>query len=140
MNLSALKSRLEVYLNTNITDVAIKWEDLNIYTLDSETLEQEDINALDIFISPSLVLIGYEKEIMSSVNGYANKAFLQIDIYTKLNTGVTQRLELIDRLSNLFKEKIIEDITIENIKLLNKFNIGEYTILPIRFTSKLYSS
>jgi len=140
MNISALKSQLEVYLNTNITDIAIKWEDLNIYSLNSTTLDQTQIDALDTFIAPTLILISYKKELLGITDGYLNKAFLQISIYTKTNTGATARLELADRLSSLFRGKVIEDVTIESVELLNKFNVGEFTVLPIRFVAKLYSN
>ena len=139
MSLKVIKSSLENYLGNNITDVAIKWSNASVYTLNDVVLTQDQINVLDIYIEPVVVSSTNRKEILGGSNCYKQKNFFMIHTYISLNSGMGDAMDMADRLIALFKEQTISGVVCENYEYMPYFQEGENIVLPVRITTYKYT-
>jgi hypothetical protein len=133
MSIKTIKTTLENYLNTNVTTLAIKWNNTSAYTLNGTQLISSKVNALTFFIEPNIIPIAQDRALMSSATPRRFEVFFQIDIYAKLNTGTGAIYTAIELLDAVFVEEIISGVTIESSKTLGSFESGEYLITPVRY-------
>lgn len=134
-----IKADLEAYLNINVTTKAIKWQNTSTFTLNGVVQTTDQINALTIYIAPKIIPIQSPTDLLSSpTNGTNHQVFFQINIYTKKNTGTGQAYSLAKTLDGLFRNRIIDETTCEDVGFLGTFDSDdtEWMILPLRVLAR----
>jgi len=132
MSIKTIKNTLENYLNTNITTTAIKWTNTTAYSLNSTALTQTQISALTNFIEPKVIPIISDRDTIAVSNGIKHLAFFQIDIYAKKNTGTGKLYDIANDLDLLFREKVIGDVTCDNVTVLPQIELDESVSMSVR--------
>ena len=140
MSLGTIKSECEQYLNTNVTDKALKWVNTAVFTKNGVVLSETEIRALSEFISPMIIPISEDKEVFGNVDGYKYEAFFQMSIYTKVNSGTGGIYDTIEMLNLLFKEKKINDVVVDGTETLTSIIDNEWLVTPFRIKVHTYSS
>ena len=139
MSILTIKSALETHLKTNITDVAIKWNNTSHYTKNNIALTQIEIDALEFFIEPKIIPISDSREMMSTDNPFSTEVFFQIDIYNKVNSGSGDVFNTIESLNTLFRESYVSSVLCDYVDTINTFEADEWVITPHRIHAKLWS-
>lgn len=139
MSILTIKSDLEAHLTTNLTGIAIKYNNTNVYMLNGIQLTQSQIDSLLFFIEPSIIPISSDRELMSTDTPFMYEAFFQIDLYNKINTGTGLVFSTINTLDDMFREKYIGQTLCTNTKTIGSFISGEFEIVPHRIKASLWS-
>ena len=138
MSYKKIRVELETVLRANILDVAIKKYNSGYYTLNGVQLSELEIQALKVFIQPSVIRLGEKREIFGSINPYRYEIFYQVEIYEEVNTGTNNTESISERLSTLFKEEIYNDVVSENIEPMGSFLVGEKLVTPFKITAHYF--
>lgn len=139
MSLKNSKAILETYLDSNISNVAIKWNNTSTYVLNGVKLTQAQVDALTFFIAPKIIPISNEREIISGTTPFKTKLFFQIDIYNKIGAGSGKVYSTIETLDSLFREKTISNLICLRTNTINSFDSGDFTITPHRIVCQLWN-
>ena len=126
-----LKNDLESYLNENVTETAIKWANTQIYTLDGDTLDDDDVDALEVFIEPTILPIEAKRGIIGGSQPIKKEIFFHINIFVKKDLGTGAGILLVDQLDTLFREKIINLTTTVEVEAGSMYSDENWFIIPV---------
>lgn len=137
MSIKVIKSTLETKLNTNMTAIAIKWNDTTSYTLNSVPLTSVQVDNLTNFLAPKIIPISQDREIMSSATPRKFEVFFQVDIFSKVGGGTGNDYDLVEALDAVFFETITSDVVVERSTVLTSFQVDGFLITPVRYLASL---
>jgi len=139
MSIKVIKATLEEHIKTNLTNVAIKWNNTNSYTKNGATLGQTEIDALTLFVEPKIIPITSNRELISDTSPYNTIVFFQLDIYNKINTGTGAVFDVIDLVDATLREVMVGTVLCTYTKTIGSFTEGEFEITPHRIKASAWS-
>lgn len=136
MSLQQIKTTLEQFLYAQVTTIPIKAYNTNIYTLNGSPTDPTNINS---FIEARTIPITQDRELISSAEPYNTRAFFQVLIYQRLNSGTGNSLTIEQTLNALFREKDIVNVRCEQTSVLSPFEDGEWNVTAWRVETHLWN-
>ena len=139
MSINTIKNTMETYLRANLTDVAIKFNNTDYYEKNQVQLIQADIDALTLFVEPSIIPIEDNREVMSDPTPFKTRVFFQVSIYNKIGLGTGYVYTIVETLNTLFREQTINNVVCERVETLGSFTSGDFEVTPHRVVCHLWN-
>jgi len=132
MSFYHIKNTLETYINQNITDVAIAWNNTNAITVNNVSLTDEQKSSLSYYIEPIVVPSSDDREIIGGENGVKYEAYVLIKVVSKINTGTGWVYAMMNRLDGLLREVTIDGCVYEKSVAGGGYAEDEWYIIPYK--------